>query len=431
MIAPDRTTPPALHPLPAVNVAPARHMSLAGGANLTVVPGGDQPVARLILLWEGGGYDFADNAAVSVLVDAMLEGTRTLSADVIADRIDFEGARLNSRTAEHYVGLSLLGLSDRLASLLPVLRSIVAEPALSQEAIDVIARRSATAESVQQAKVAVRAARELKKLMAGADHAAAQVASPEDYLSLTSEDVRSVFAATIGRGATGLHAYLGGSFPAQLETEVVCFIESLGRSTSPSAINIQPYMALPPQRVDLAAPEAVQSAVAMALPVIGRDHPDYIPLRMAVMALGGHFGSRLMSEIRENRGLTYGIGASLLGTFEGAMVQIQAQCSADKVNEVIEQSLAEVRGLWERPLTADELERLRLNTWSALAAQADSPMSTLDYYVTRLTVGTPGDYFERQMQAIASMSAKSVADTARRYLADSWTVVTCGPNPSV
>lgn len=429
MSAPDRTKAPAASPLPEVAVPEARETVLAGGSTLTVVPGGEQPVARLALMWEGGTSDFGAAAPVTVMADVLPEGTLSMSADMVAESVDFTGARLTTRAAEHYTGMSMTGLSDRLADLLPLLRSVAAEPLLSAQAVDMMARRRATAAAIQQAKVSVRAARAARALVTGATHPSARPDMADDYPAVTRQDVADIYGRTIGRGARGLHAFLGGRFDDSLPDRIAAMIESLGADDrSPSPINIVPFSPETPRRVDIEAPEAVQSAVSMAIPAIGRDHPDYIALRLAVTALGGYFGSRLMTDIREERGLTYGISAHLLGSPEGAMVQIDAQCAAANVDEVIDCVLREVRGLWERRPGEEELHRLRLSAWSALAAQADSPLSVLDYYVTRTLVGMPRDYFRRHMEAIRGLTAETLAETARRYLGGrEWAVATCGP----
>lgn len=431
MSAPDRTKAPAPAPLPEVTVPEARETSLPGGGHLTVVPGGEQPVARLVLMWEGGTCDTGKPAATTVLADVLPEGTRSLTAGAIADTIDFGGARLATRAAEHFTGMSLLGLSDRIAGLLPLLRSMAAEPLLSDDAVEMVRRRQATAAAIRQAKVSTRAAQAVRELVAGSGHPSARVVDADDYMAVTAADTCDVYRRTIGRGRRGVHAFLGGRFADSLPDEIAAMLESLGDGDGcHSAVEIVPFSPEAPRRVDIEAPEAVQSAVSMAIPAIPREHPDYIALRLAVTALGGYFGSRLMTDIREERGLTYGISAHLLGSPEGAMVQIDAQCAAANVDEVIDCALREVRGLWERPPGADELHRLRLSAWSALAAQADSPLSVLDYYVTRTLVRMPRDYFSRHMEAIRNLTAETVAETARRYLGGrEWAVATCGSRP--
>ncbi|MCM1037112.1 MAG: insulinase family protein [Bacteroides sp.] len=427
MSAPDRTHAPALNPPADISVTPASYIEVGAASPLTVVRSGDQPVTRLVLMWEGGSYDAVSREALAVMGECLTEGTTSLDADAVADAIDYAGARIAFRPADHYSGVSLLCLSDKLPGLLPLLSDIVTAPAFDPHAVEVARKRRATAAAVDGAKVSVRAERALRPLITGAAHPAAAFSTAEGFESVGRDDVTAAWRATLGRGRRGLHAFIGGNFTDGVLDSVDAFLRDLPRGeASASPVSIKPFAPQQARRIDVADPEALQSAVSMAIPVPGRDHPDYITLRLAVTALGGYFGSRLMSNIREKRGLTYGISARLLGAFEGAYAQIGAQCDAASVDEVIAQTRAEIESLWLAPPEGDELERMRLSAWSALAAQADTPLSTVDYYVTQLLVGTPRDYFERHLAAIRAVTGADIARVAREYLGGEWAVATCG-----
>ena len=427
MSAPDRTHAPALHPPGDISVTPASGVDVGAAAPLTVVRAGDQPVTRLMLLWEGGTYDTPSPEALAVMGECLTEGTAGMDADAIADAIDYAGARIAFRPADHYSGVSLLCLSDKLPGLLSLLGEIVTAPTFDLHAIEVARKRRATAAEVEGAKVSVRADRALRPLITGKGHPGAAFATAASYEAVGRDDVVRAWRSTLGRGRRGLHAFVGGDFSDAVLDSLTSFLRGLpAGEPSASPVSIVPYRAQAPRRVDVSDPDALQSAVSMAIPTPGRDHPDYITLRLAVTALGGYFGSRLMSNIREKRGLTYGISARLLGAYEGAYAIIGAQCDASSVEEVIAQTRAEIERLWQAPPEDDELERLRLNAWSALAAQADTPLSTVDYYTTQLLAGTPSDYFERHLDAIRRVGSADIARVTREYLAGEWSVATCG-----
>ncbi len=80
------------------------------------------------------------------------------------------------------------------------------------------------------------------------------------------------------------------------------------------------------RRIDL--PDSRQAAVSIAIPAIMRSHPDYELLRLAVTGLGGYFGSRLNTELREERGLTYGVSAALVGSLDGALCRLPPSADA-------------------------------------------------------------------------------------------------------
>lgn len=427
----DRTSAPPLAPLAAISIPEARVISLSDGMTLTVVRAGDQPLARFTAIWDGGQADLPSEA-LTVLSDVLTEGAGPYSAEALADAVDLAGARINTRVSDHYTGISLLGLADRLPALYPVLREVATAPLLEERSVEVSRNRRATSAAIRLAKVSALAADASKAAIAGEGHPYAHVETPEGFAAVTAEEVRAVYNAIFGRGRHGLHAFLTGAVTDRLLDATVRLLESLPAGESrPSPIVIRPFapggedLVSPPRR-HIAVANAVQSAVSMSIPAIGRNHPDYDMLRLTVMALGGYFGSRLMSVVREREGLTYGISANLMGLREGAYVQIDAQCSRENVEAVIAGTLRQIRELWERPLETDETERLRLHAWSTLAATADSPLSAGDYYQTQLLVGTPSDYFARQLRAIAALTPESVAATARTYLDRMPVIVTAG-----
>ena len=163
-------------------------------------------------------------------------------------------------------------------------------------------------------------------------------------------------------------------------------------------------------------PESMQNAIAMGIPAISRHHEDYVPLRLTVMALGGYFGSRLMTNIREEKGLTYGIGAALMGGHEGSHAYISAKCDSNFTDKVISEIKAELVRLASDPPRGEELERLRMHAYVSLLEILDTPKSIMDYYRTMLIAGTPADYLERQLKGITGLSSDVISEMASKYL---------------
>ncbi len=423
---PDRTVAPPTRPFEDISLTRARDIATPGGFLIKTVHAGHQQLVRLALRWAGGTTDFAPPAALSILTESMREGSASYTGEQIADIIDFNGARLTTRTHDHHCGFDLLVLKSHLADVLPVLRDMIMHPNFEIEAIERIKNRLAARCAVQMAKVETRASVRTRALMLGADHPGAVHDTPESIMDITADDLRALYAATIG--SARLYTFACGDLSDDIIRELSAFVDSLAHPAATDPINIIEASPAAPARENDICPDARQSAVSISLPAIPRSHPDYIALRLTIMALGGYFGSRLMQNIREERGLTYGISSSLLGTYEGSYAMIEAQCSAESVETVISESMAEVERLVTNPPTGDELRRLKLKAWSALASAADSPISVLEHYITQLVVGTADDYFERQLRVIESITPEMISEMARKYLSGrQWSVVVSGP----
>lgn len=424
----DRTTPPPLRPLTDICLPAPRRIVTPRGIPMCIIDAKDTDLVRLSLRWDGGKADFDNTAAAGILFEVMQEGSADYSAAAIADAIDYAGARMGGRPSEHHCGIDLIVLRSRLGRLLPMLESVIARPEFADESVAMVCRRTASICAVDSAKVPVVASNLIKPLIYGAGKPLSRIIVPEDYSAVTPHMLRQIHSATYL--SAPLHVFVAGNIDDATLRMLTDFVDSLpaAAATAASPIRVCPMEPEAPHTVGRVMPEARQSALCMAIPTIGRSHPEYIKLRLAVMALGGYFGSRLMQNIREERGLTYGISASLQGLFEGAFAQIEAQCAPESVDEVIEQSKFEINRLVTQPPAGDELQRLKLKAWMALAGTTDSPLTVLGYYITMLTVGTDSDYFARQIETIRQLRPDDIAAMASSYLDPSlWSVAVAGP----
>lgn len=139
-------------------------------------------------------------------------------------------------------------------------------------------------------------------------------------------------------------------------------------------------------------------------------------MRNTIYALGGYFGSRLMQNIREDKGYTYGIQAYMLNNIEGASMRISVQTDVSLVDAVIEETRKEMLLLAENPPVGEELDRLRQSLALELAAVVDTPFSVADEYMRQLTGLVPSDFFARRIASLASLSPEIIARTAATYL---------------
>lgn len=139
-------------------------------------------------------------------------------------------------------------------------------------------------------------------------------------------------------------------------------------------------------------------------------------LRCAVVALGGYFGSRLMSNIREDKGYTYGIQAGLLGSPEGTVMLVQTSADNAYAEAVVNEIRAEIERLYSGDFTDEEMARLRQYLMSTLAQHLDTAFSISACHVTERISFTGPDYFARQVDVISSMTPDALCNVARRHL---------------
>lgn len=417
-----KTAPPVTH-FCDVKLKAEELVTLPNGVNLHVVNMGELPVNRLAVLRAGGLYDTELPDAAAVMAASLSASTSKFTANEISDRLDFTGARLGCSIAGHSSGIEMLAVNSKLSELLPLVTDMLENASFEQKEVDATVQRMAAQRALQMQRVAYQASTKLHQLLQGDDHPASRSETPEGLLNVTRPEILSTYSDS---RSCSTDVFIGGCLSEDL-IEAVKREFSLLPASDKNPVKILPFKPRKPEKVKIEMAHSQQSAVSMGLPGISRTHEDYIALRLAVMALGGYFGSRLMKNIREEKGLTYGINSVLLGTREGSMLEIQAQCDARYVDRVIDETRLEIKRLADDPPHGDELERLRLHAWSQLAAATDSAFGVLDYYITRLKVGTPSDYFKKQLDAIGALSPDKIAEVTSRYIdPSSLTIVVAG-----
>ncbi len=166
----------------------------------------------------------------------------------------------------------------------------------------------------------------------------------------------------------------------------------------------------------------------MTIPAISREHDDYEMLRITVCALGGYFGSRLNANIREAKGLTYGIGASIIGIDGYGAINISCQCDCQYVDTVISEIRHELDAMRSGDYSADELARLKRFYMTSLSGILESPFSIMDFYESGLIADIPSDYFKQQLDALEVLSPITLSEMATKYFnSEAALTVVAGP----
>ncbi len=414
MSSPDRSIAPPVADLSDIHLCERQSERLENGVELSIVNSGEQALWRLSLVWDGGSLDTPKRSLPMLMLENMCEQSEMYTGAQIADIIDFNGARMTSRCSDHYSILEIIALNSKIPTLLPMLHEIICRPKFEAPIVEMVARKAAARRAMLEAKVPYAASIRTMQAIAGENHPSATYESPEVIKQITPDELANTYADIIENGH--LHAYLAGKLSNEDIELVRDFLKKLPERKGNSIINTLPYSPQNAGKFFVERAESRQSAISMAMPAIKRSHPDYIDLRLTVMALGGYFSSRLMSNIREEKGLTYGISGALMGSHEGSYVSIDAQCDAAYVEQVIEETCKEIIDLQNNPPQGEELRRVKRHAWTALANTADSPFATADHYITNQIIGCPDDYFAQQQEAVAKLSSERIAELAKQYL---------------
>lgn len=410
----DRRTPPAVHPFAPMSMPRETVERLDNGLTFHRFSGGDQPVCNLTLHLAGGIAEMGE-AAAKILASQLSEGTTNRSAVEIAEALDYSGVRFNTQVLTHHTTIKLSLLTSNLPDILPVVADMITAPTFPGDRLDVARQRLISALRVSHEDPSAVADMKLQPLFWGLDNPLAHEMTEDDINSVNSDTLHGLHKGLVCPAR--MHAYFSGLLDDADISAVRYFLNGLPEFSKGYDMELHPAMPQPGgSTVVNRMPSAMQSAISCSIPAPGREHPDYVPLRFAIMALGGYFGSRLMSNIRESKGLTYGISAALMGSQDGSQTYISTTTDRSASDIVLDEIRHELTDMALNPPSGEELERFRTFAMTGLAEQLDNPISVMQYYGSQNLVGTPQNYFERQQEVLSALTPDEISRVSTLYL---------------
>jgi predicted Zn-dependent peptidase len=162
--------------------------------------------------------------------------------------------------------------------------------------------------------------------------------------------------------------------------------------------------------------ESIQSAIRIGRKMFNKTHPDFSGMSILSTILGGYFGSRLMSNIREDKGYTYGIGSALVSLAQGGYFFIATEVGAGVTVPTLKEIYYEINRLQEEPVKEEELKIVKNYLAGAFMRSIDGPFAQADKWKGIYYYGLNYDYYERYLETLRTISPQTIQGLANKYL---------------
>lgn len=411
----DRTIQPEIQPLKNFHIQTPVRTTLPNGIPLTVINAGEQEVVRMDVLFSGGRWQQSQKLQALFTNRMLREGTTKYTAATIAENLDYYGSWLELSSSSEYAYITVYSLNKYLAKTLEVVESMIKEPLFPQKELQTILDTNIQQYLVNTSKVDFLAHRSLLKSLYGEQHPCGKIVMEEDYYTITPEVLREFYERHYHSGNCSI--FLSGKVTDDIISRVTdIFGIPFGQYQLQMPKSSFPFAAIPEKRIFTEREDAMQSAVKMGCTTITREHPDYPKLRVLMTLFGGYFGSRLMSNIREDKGYTYGISAGVVFYPDSGLLIVSTETDNEYVEPLIQEVYHEIDRLHQEPVSAEELRMVRNYMLGEMCRSYESPFSLSDAWIFIATSGLKDDYFARSLQAVNEITPAEIQDLAQRYL---------------
>ncbi len=422
----DRMAAPAAGRPTLPTLPPVEHATAAGGQPVVFLAYGLAPVAEVQLVFDVGAWNEGTPGVAQFTGRLLTEGTDRLSGPQIAEQFDALGAFVNVESGADFLTLSLSVLTRNLRPALELLLHVVAQARFPEAEYELQLRRSFDSLTVDEQKTSWQARRACFRRLFGPTHpygtsvdrAALEALSREALLACQHQHLRPdrLFVLAAGQFTAAdvlepLNAYVGSTSYRE---------PVYGRFEQPP----QPELGF--HRVEM--PRQLQASVRVGQLGFERSHPDLDAMRLLNTVLGGYFGSRLMSNIREDKGYTYGIGSGWVSYRSGGYLTIATDVGRDYVADTFVQIRHEADRLRQEPIPEAELETARNYLLGRLVSDLETPFQLADRLKYQGVYGLPDDELARMFEALLALTPDDLLTAAQRHLRpEEWVEVAAGP----
>ena len=427
----QKQTPPAGGPPKPFSVPAHETYTLANGMKVTLVPYGNIPKASISLVLRSGGLDEPPGReGIADLTGELLkEGTSSMSATALAESAARMGGSLEVAVTADESALDIDVLSEFGPDATKLLADVAQHPLLPESELGRIKsnelRRIAVAKS-QPGQIALA---RFRKLVYG-DHPYGIVLPSEESINKsTIDDARKFFAGNFG--AARAHLYVAGRFDANAVKKAVEAGFS-GWAKGPAPVENVPKPKTQRLLDVTNRPNAPQSTVIVGLPVATATSPDNIPLTVTNALLGGSFGSRITSNIREKLGCTYSPNSQVSRRYHDAYwaetADITTECTGKSLGEIF----GEIQRLQKEAPSAAELQGIESYLSGIFIIQNSSRNALIGQLRYVELQGLGEDYLKTYVQKVNAVTPAEVQSMTEKYIKpEDMTIVVVGDKSKI
>ena len=396
---------------------PYRKHVLSNGVEVYAIDLGSVDAMMINWIFDAGNW-YEQKNGVAAAVSALLKnGTSTRKAFDINEHFEYYGAYLN-RSAQHETAeITLHCLNKHVRELLPVVAELVTDSVYPQEELDIYKKNSQQRLQVSLKKSDFVAGRLIESYLYGREHPYGKYSSMEDYQELKRESLLEFYKSYYQNGTCRIIA--AGRLPEDLIQLLEASFGSLPLRppVMSEAGPVPPIVPATQKKYAITNdPNGVQGSIRIARSFPNRHHPDFQRVQVLNNVFGGYFGSRLMANIREEKGYTYGIYSYLINNIQESALVISTEAGKEVCAATIEEVYKEMDDLREEPIDEEELQMARNFAIGTVLGDLDGPFHVASRWKNIILNGLDLNYFEKGIEIVKTITPEELRELAKKYL---------------
>lgn len=411
---PNRTVAPPIQQIETLDLLPVENIKLDNGLQVYAIHAGEEDVVKLEFVFKAGKWYETQNLQADLCARMMREGTNNKSAKEIADFFDFYGSNFNATSGNEVASVSLYCLTKHLEVQLPLLMEIFTEASFPENELKTICTNRKQRLLVELEKNDFLANRHFAQALWGSKHPFGRVTKLEDLDNINTSHLQAFYKQHFN--ANNCFAIISGKFDSSLIGILNKIFGSNAWKGNAAMDNTYSIESGEQLNIYEEKPQSVQSALEIGNITINKYHPDFAKLTVMNTLFGGYFGSRLMDNIREEKGYTYGIHSSIVSYPHGAYINISSEVGKEVREATLQEVKNEIEIMRTELVEAEELETVKNYMSGRILRSVDGALRYSETLKGLLLYNQGPEHIHHLLKAVQETTTEDILQLANTYL---------------
>lgn len=369
----------------------------------------EEELVRISFFFECGSLYENKSGLASALSKLILSGSKKHSAYEIEETLDFYGAYTDIDCTYSYISFTVFCVKANVNPILEFLGEVLMDVEIPEKEFRLYIDKSIENLKVNEQKTSFLARRLFHENMYGSAHPYGQSMKANDYSALTCEEIQAYYEEYFKLSLTQVQVN------TLLNEQALLLLSRFPRGTTKFRAEAS-LLSEGGKHMEYHHPDAVQASLYLGMPCLTRQDPDYPAWSLMITLFGGYFGSRLMKNIREEKGYTYGISAGTHHLPDRSFLGIRSDVKNEAKQECVNEIFKEIERLKTTPIAEEELLTVKNYMLGSLQRSFDGSLAVGDRYRVLLDHKLPLDYYQSYSQKILHLNKEDIHTIANKYL---------------
>lgn len=414
ILPPNRKQMPEPGTILPVKLINPETLMLSNNMEAYIIRAGKEPITRIDVVFNAGSAYQTKKLVAGSVNNLLKDGTSGKSSATIAGILDYYGAYLNTQINKDTASVTLYALTKHLDKLIPLFSEIITDAVFPEKELLIYLDRQKQQFLVNMEKIKYYASMEFNRMIFGKESAYGQILCEEDFSKVTRDDVVDFYQSRFH--AQNAYIILSGSITDKVVSLTEKHLGNLPVKNSLTGNNNIVYTTKQETGEKyIERSEALQSALRIGKRIVNKTHPDFSALQMVNTLLGGYFGSRLMSNLREDKGYTYGISSFIQTYKHAAYFAIATEVNVDYTEAAMKEIDFEINKLRSSPVSNDELQLVKNYIFGNFLKTFDGPLALTERFRAVKDAGLDFSYYTQSLEAMMKLTPEHIMNITKKY----------------